>query len=185
MNSLDKAIELASYWKANREKDRGAVLEQLSGLVKECQAATKVWQAYVDTPGETGDERTILSWVGPERAKQLHEISLRAKDHVERICQAAGPEAGRFAGYDDDVVETAYRQLKSGENGIDAAKTAVSHMQQRVDHIRALSGRLSASKPGAKAAVKKSVGTKSAPKKSAKKKSALAKPAKKKAPRPK
>ena len=77
------------------------------------------------------------------------------------------------------MIETAYRQLKPGENGIDAAKTAVSHMQQRGNHIRELIGRLSVSKPAAKTAVKKSVGTKSALKKTANKKGALAQPTKK------
>ena len=188
MDSLNKAVELISHWKASRAKDRAAVLERLNDLVKECQTATKLWQTCVDAPGAPGDERIILSWVGPVRAKQLHDMSLRAKEHIECICQAAGPEASRFAGYDDDVVETAYRQLKPGESGIDAMKTAVSQMQQRTLHVRELIGRLHADKstPTAKPARKKTVVAKRALKKTATEKNrAVTKSVKKKAPRPK
>jgi hypothetical protein len=83
----------------------------------------------------------------------------------------AGPAAGRFAGLDEDVIEMAYRQLKPGESGIDAAKTAVANTQKYMDYLRGLIERVRSAK--APAAGK-------SPAKKASKKTA-AKPAKKKA----
>ncbi|MEK7717984.1 MAG: hypothetical protein AAB322_09585, partial [Pseudomonadota bacterium] len=129
-----------------------------------------------------GDQWTIVSWVGPDRAKQLHEINLRAKQNVEEVCRMAGPRSGRFVALDDDVIEMAYRMLKPGETGVDAAKTAVQRLQERMDYIRGLMQRLRAARPSspgapAKAAGKSMVAKKSPAKKAGKK---AAMPAKKK-----
>jgi hypothetical protein len=172
MDSLDRAIDLVSRWKADRGKQRAEVLARLEGVIKDCQAAIKVWQDFLDKPGAPGDQWTIVSWVGPNRAKQLHEINLRAKASVEEVCRLAGPAAGRFVVLDEDVIEMAYRQLKPGESGIDAAKTAVANTQKYMDYLRGLIERARSAK--APAATGKS------PAKKAKKKTA-AKPAKKKA----
>ena len=184
MDSLDRAIELVMRWKADRQKPRADVLSRLDAVVKECQAAVQVWQGYLAKPGAPGDQWTIVSWVGPDRAKQLHEINLRAKQNVEEVCRMAGPRSGRFVALDDDVIEMAYRMLKPGETGVDAAKTALQKMQERVDYVRGLIQRLRSAKPGDKSAPagtagKKAATSKAAPKKAGKK---PAKPAKKKAP---
>ena len=171
MDSLDRAIDLVSRWKADRGKQRAEVLTRLESVIKDCQAAIKVWQDFLDKPGAPGDHWTIMSWIGPTRAKQLHEINLRAKASVEEVCRMAGPAAGRFVALDEDVIEMAYRQLKPDESGIDAAKTAVANTQKTMDYLRGLIERVRSAK--APAAVKK-------PAKKAGKKSA-AKPAKKKA----
>lgn len=171
MDSLDRAIDLVSRWKADRNKRRAEVLTRLEGVIKDCQAASKVWQDFLDKPGAPGDQWTILSWIGPARAKQLHEINLRAKASVEDVCRLAGQAAGRFVALDEDVIEMAYRQLKPGETGIDAAKTAVTNTQKTMDYLRGLIERAR----GAKAPA-----TGKSPVKKAKKKAA-AKPAKKKA----
>lgn len=94
----------------------------------------------------------------------------------------AGPRAGRFVALDDDVIEMAYRMLKPGETGVDAAKTAVQRLQERMDYIRGLMQRLRAARPSspgapAKAAGKSMVAKKSPAKKTGKK---AAMPAKKK-----
>jgi hypothetical protein len=73
---------------------------------------------------------------------------------------------------DEDVIEMAYRQLKPGESGIEAAKTAVANSQKTMDYLRRLIERVRSAK--APAAAGKS------PAKKAKKKTA-ARPAKKKA----
>jgi hypothetical protein len=172
MDSLDRAIDLVSRWKADRGKQRAEVLARLESVIKDCQAASKVWQDFLDKPGARGDHWTIMSWIGPARAKQLHEINLRAKTSVEDVCRLAGPAAGRFAGLDEDVIEMAYRQLKPGESGIDAAKTAVANTQSYMEYLRGLIERARSAK--APAAAGKS------PVKKARKKTA-AKPAKKKA----
>ncbi len=172
MDSLDRAIDLVSRWKTDRKKERVEVLARFDGVIKDCQAAIEVWQNYLDKPGAPGDHWTLVSWVGPDRAKQLHEINLRAKASVEEVCRLAGPAAGRFIALDEDVIEMAYRQLKPGETGIEAAKTAVGNLQACKDYLRGLMERVRNVK-----APKVPAG-KSAPKKT--KKKSAAKPAKKK-----
>ncbi len=146
MDSLDRAIDLVSRWKADRKKPRAEVLAHLESVIKDCQAAIKIWQDFLDKPGAPGDHWTIMSWVGPTRAKQLHEINLRAKTSVEEVCRMAGPMAGRFVVLDDDVIEMAYRQLKPGESGIEAAKTAVANTQKYMEYLRALIERVLSTK---------------------------------------
>lgn len=182
MDSLDRAIELVMRWKADRQKQRADALSRLDAVVKECQTAVQVWQGYLARPGAPGDQWTIVSWVGPDRAKQLHEINLRARQNVEEVCRMAGPRSGRFVALDDDVIEMAYRMLKPGETGVDAAKTAVQKMQERMDYIRGLMQRLRTAKLASKAAPAKAVGKKMVAKKGPAKKSGkkAAKPAKKK-----
>ncbi|GAB4513858.1 MAG: hypothetical protein Tsb0026_18860 [Sulfuricaulis sp.] len=177
MDSLDRAIELVSRWKADRNKQRAEVLTRLESVNKDYQAAIKVWQDFLDKPGAPGDHWTIMSWIGPARAKQLHEINLRAKASVEDICRLAGPAAGRFVVLDDDVIEMAYRQLKPDETGIDAAKTAIANTQKHMEYLRGLVERVRnakalvapAGKDGAKKSQKKTV-AKSVKKKTAPKK---------------
>lgn len=179
MNSLDRAVELVSRWKADRRKQRADVLTRLEAVAKECQAAVQVWQGYLDKPGASGDQWTIVSWIGPDRAKQLHDINLRAKENVEAVCRLAGPRAGRFIGLEEnvDVIEMAYRMLKPGETGTDAAKVAIQRQQERIDYLQGLMTRIRSGKPEAK----KSQAQKGAPKK-ARKKSAPKSAKKKKAP---
>ena len=183
MDSLDRAIELVMRWKADRQKQRADALSRLDAVVKECQTAVQVWQGYLAKPGAPGDQWTIVSWIGPDRAKQLHVINLRAKQNLEEVCRIAGPRSGRFVALDDDVIEMAYRMLKPGETGVDAAKSAVQKMQERMDYIRGLMQRLRTAKPTSKAAPAKAVGKRMVAKKGPAKKSGkkAAKPAKKKA----
>lgn len=181
MDSLDRAINLVSRWKADRNKQRADVVTRLESVIKDCEAAGKVWQDFLDRPGAPGNERSLMSWVGPDRARQLHEINLRAKARVAEICRLAGPVAGRFAALDEDMIEMAYRQLQPGESGIDAARTAVADMQARVDYLKGLIKRAqTASAPSAgKRPVKKTA------KKTVKKKAAAKSAKKKTAPRKK
>ena len=179
MHSLDQAAALVLRWKATRQNERQEVLANLEGAVKDCQAAIQVWQGYLDKPGAAGDQRTIISWIGPERAKQLFDINLAAKHKVEHVCQMAGPEASRFIMFDEDVITLAYRQLKLDETGPDAARSAIEQLHARSNSLRGLIERIRNSKPAsasAKSIVKKS----STPKKTTK--ASAAKRAKKKAP---
>ena len=173
MDSLDRAIDLVSCWKADRKTQRAEVLAHLESVIKDSQAAIQVWQDFLAKPGAPGDHWTIMSWTGPARAKLLHEINLRAKASVEEVCRLAGPAAGRFVVLDDDVIEMAYRQLKPGESGIDAANTAVANTQKSVEYLRALIERVRSAKAPAASAGKGTA-------KKAQKKT-TAKPAKKKA----
>jgi len=180
MSSLDEAIGLVSRWKTDRRKNRAAVIALLEGLVKECQVATKIWQTYASAPGAPGDERSIVSWVGPDRAKQLHDVSLRARDLVQAICRAAGPKVERFADMDESIIEMAYRQLQPGESGVEAANTAISRMQDRVSHIGRLIEHVRSGKPAGKESDRKKSGKKPAGKKVSRKKAVKKKAAPKK-----
>jgi hypothetical protein len=181
MNSLDKAVELVLRWTADRQKERADIVARLEEMVQECQAAINIWQAYLASPGAPGDQWTIVSWIGAERAKQLFDINLRAKRLVEEICRQAGPEVGRYAHFDEDPIETAYRQLKPGESGVDAAKAAAERLQARIGYLRGLIERIRSAKPAAaaKGTTKKTGAKKPGAKKTAKR--AAARPARKKA----
>ena len=184
MNSLDRAIEVALQWKPNRHKDRAEVLSRLENAAQQCQTAAQVWKGYLDKPGTPGDHWTILSWIGPDRTKQLHDINLRAKQDVEEVCRMAGPEAGRFIGLEEtaDVVEMAYRMLKPDETGVDAAKAAVQKVQERTEYLRGLIARLRAGKPAATKATARASEGKSTSKITPKKKKAKITAKKRKAP---
>lgn len=180
MDSLDRAINLVSRWKADRNKQRADVVTLLESVIKDCEAAGKVWQDFLDKPGAPGNEQSLMSWVGPDRARQLHEINLRARARVAEICRLAGPAAVRFAALDEDMIEMAYRQLQPGESGMDAAKAAVSRLQARAGYLKGLIERVrSASAPAARKKPVKKAGKRTVRKKTVKKKAA--KPAKKKA----
>lgn len=153
MDSLNRAMDLVARWKTDRKKERTEMVALIESAILDCQSAKGVWQGFLDRPGAPGDHWTLVSWVGPERAKQLHEINLRAKQSVEQVCRLAGPQAGRFVVLDEDVTEMAYRQLKPGETGIEAARGAIDKLQARMDYLREVKERLR--RPPAPKAAKK------------------------------
>jgi len=129
--------------------------------------AARIWQGYLDKPGEPGDKYTIVSWVGAERAKQLYELSLQTHELVKDVCAAAGNQA-RFLVLDESPIALAYRGLKEGETGPQAAQVLLAEQQATNKHLRALADKLRAIKPvtaKAKKTVSKAVKKKSAPKK--------------------
>ncbi len=154
MYSLDKAVGLVTKWPADRKKERDEIISLLEEVIKDCRNAIQVWQGYLDAPGDPGDRWTLISWMGPERVKQLHEINLSAKEHIKRVSGIAGPEASRFIIFDEDIIEMAYRQLRPDETGPDAAKAAVQVMNGRIDYVRGLIERIRSTAPTGKPAVK-------------------------------
>lgn len=152
MNSLDRAVELVLQWTAERQKDRSEVAGFLEELIGDCRAALAIWQEYVAAPGAPGDKFSLVSWVGPDRAKRLHEINLRAKERLEHACRLAGPRAGRFATLDEDIVEMAYRHLQPEETGPQAAQKAIEGLNARIDTVRRAVERIRAAPPAQKAA---------------------------------
>lgn len=190
MNSLDRAIDLITRWKADRQKERAEVRSRLEAVVKECQAALQVWQGYLAKPGAPGDQWTIISWVGPDRARQLYEINLQAKENVEEVCRMAGPQSARFIGLEAnvDVIEMAYRKLKPGETGREAATMAMQRLQERLDYMQGLMRLLGSATAAPKAKTAMVAGKKALAKKSGSKKAKaknLARGAKKKTAPPK
>lgn len=160
MNSLEKAVELVLRWPASRNAQRAEVISHLEAIIKDCRAALAVWQAYLDNPGAPGARWALITWLGPERVKQLHEINLSARAHLKALADTAGPEAGRFILFEEDVIEMAYRQLPHGETGPDAAKASIAVMNERIARLSAWVERLRSAKPvaiktQAKAAKKK------------------------------
>lgn len=185
MNSLEKAVELVLGWPAKRQAQRAEVAGRLDAVIKDCRAALDIWQGYLDSPGAPGERWALVSWIGPERAKRLHEINLGAKGRLKALADTAGPEAGRFILFEEDVIEMAYRQLNDGETGPDAAKAAVARMTERIARLTELTQRLRSAKPpaakaGPKAVKKKAVKNTAGPKKTAARKKTKPKPAPKK-----
>jgi hypothetical protein len=177
MYSLNNAVELVSRWPSSKQQQRAQVGALLDGLIVRCEDAIKVWKGYVASPGAPGDRFSLVTWVGSDRARQLFDIHLAARGEAQRLCDLAGPAAGRLLGLDEDVVEMAYRQLGEGETGPQAAETALAKLNQRVQYLNGLKQKLRAAPPAGKPAAKKAAGKKAAP---AKKKAAAKKPAKKK-----
>lgn len=182
MYSLNKAVELVSRWPSSQQQQRTEVASLLDGLIARCQDAIKVWQGYVQSPGAPGDHFSLVTWVGADRARQLFDIHLAARSQAQRLCDLAGPAAGRMLGLDEDVIEMAYRQLGDGETAAHIAESALAKLEQRIQYLNGLKQRLhatptakaggSARKPGTKPVGKKPATAKKKPaaKKAAKKK---------------
>ncbi len=149
MNSLEKAVELVLQWPPNRQAQRVEVINHLEAIIKECRAALAVWQAYIDNPGAPGARWALVTWLGPERVKHLHEINLSARGHLKTLADSAGPETGRFILFEEDVIEMAYRQLPDGETGPDAAKASIAVMNDRIKRLTEWVQRLRSAKPPA------------------------------------
>jgi hypothetical protein len=189
MQILDQAVE-AIRKQGAMGRVHGAELAATLEAIAACgDRAARLWQGYLDNPGAAGDKYTIVSWIGAERAKQLHELSLQAQVLVNDVCAAAGEQA-RFLVLDESPIALAYRGLKDGETGPQAAQSLLTAQQATNKHLRALADKLRAikpvaAKPAAKAATKpaaKKAASKAVKKKTAtKKKTSAKKPATKKA----
>ena len=160
MQILDQAVETIRKLGAN-----GAPLAVKLEAIAACgDQAVRIWQGYLDSPGAPGDKYTVMSWIGAERAKNLHELSLQAHALVKDVCAAAGKQA-RFLVLDESPITLAYRGLKEGETGPQAAQALLAEQQATNKHLRALADKLRVIKPAAKAVKKPAAKKKAAPKK--------------------
>lgn len=191
MQILDQAVEVMRKQGADGAR-AAAALEAIAASGEE---AARIWQGYLNSPGAPGDKYTVVSWVGSERARQLYDLSLKAKEQVKAVCAAAGAEA-RFLVLDESPIVLAYGGLKEGETGPQAAQAALAMQQATNKHLRGLADKVRSVKPGAakkaaprpagKAPTKKPTAKKKpATKKSAPKKPATKKKVAKKAPKKK
>ncbi len=188
MHVLDAEVEMIAQWTTD-EKKRSRAVALLNELIADCRAATTVWQEYLKNPGPAGDHFSIVSWVGPDRAKRLHDINLVARSHVIELGEISGSSAG--AGLGEHIVADAYRALEPDETGPQAAEASIAELDKRVAHIEGLVRMIRSTKPkkklpapkagGARKAAKKKAGKKKTAKKKAVKKKAAKKTAKKKA----
>ena len=189
MQILDQAVAAILKQGAKGRVSGAPPATKLEAIAACGEQAAHIWQGYLDNPGAPGDKYTVMSWVGAERAKQLYELSLQAHALVKDVCAAAGGQA-RFLVLDESPIVLAYRGLKEGETGPQAAHGMLAEQQATNKHLRALADKLRAiksiaAKPAAKA-VKKPAAKKAAPKAVtkkavAKKKTAVKKPAARKA----
>lgn len=160
MQILDQAVETIRKQGAN-----GAQVAATLEAIAACgDLAMRIWQGYLDSPGAPGDKYTVMSWIGAERAKNLHELSLQAHALVKDVCAAAGKQA-RFLVLDESPITLAYRGLKEGETGPQAAQALLAEQQATNKHLRALADKLRVIKPAAKAVKKPAAKKKAAPKK--------------------
>ncbi len=177
MQILDQALEAIRKQGGNGVQ-AAAKLEAIAACGDQ---AARLWQGYLDSPGAPGDKYTIVSWIGAERAKHLHELSLQAHELVKDVCAAAGKQA-RFLVLDESPIALAYRGLKEGETGPQAGQALLAEQQATNKHLRALADKVRTVKPVAKKAKKPAAKKAAAKKKTApRKKAAVKKPALKKA----
>lgn len=176
MQILDQAVAVM----CKRGADGAKVAAQLEAIAACGEQAERLWQGYLANPGVPGDKYTIMSWIGAERAKQLHELSLKAHELVSAVCAAAGDQS-RFLVLDESPVVLAYRGLKEGETGPQAAQVSIDAQQEHIKHLRALADQVRNLKPGAKAVMKPPAKKKTPPKKKAATKKPAARKAVKKA----
>lgn len=147
MYSLDKAVEQVLRWTAAKQKERQQVVALLGELARRCEEASKVWSGYLASPGPNGDKFAIVTWVGAERAKQLHELNLEARADLQALAALAGPSVSRVVGLDDDVVAMAYRSLNPGETGPQAAQASIEALKARVQYLQGLRSRIEKTPP--------------------------------------
>ena len=185
MDCLNKTISLIEQGKMDREINRKQAIASIEAVIAKCEEAIKVWQEYLKSPGAPGDKWSVLSWVGPQRAKHLHEIGLEARTEMMQACLSLGATGGHIAALEDGVVVSAYGQLMTGQTGPDAGKAAVQQMQQDIKHLSKVIERVKSApavrvKKSATVAVSKA--KKSAVKKTASKKKPASKKTSKKSP---
>jgi hypothetical protein len=167
LHVLDAEVEMIAQWTTD-EKKRTRAVSVLNELIADCRAATKVWQEYLANPGQQGDNFSIVSWVGPDRANQLHDISLAARARVIELGEISGSSAG--AGLSEHVIVDAYRSLNPDETGPQAAEASIAEIDKRVAHIEGLIRMIRTTKPSKKLAAPRAGGAKKAAPKKAKKK---------------
>lgn len=134
MNSLDQAVE--SIRAKPSDVARADAVAELQGIVRDCEAAIRVWQNCIQTTNGAENHWTIVSWLGPERVQQLHEIDVSTRTHLRRLTDLAG--ASVPGDREEVIIETAFQQPQAGQAGPDAARVAIDRMNQRIAQVRAL-----------------------------------------------
>lgn len=163
MQILDQTVEAVRV-QGSKGRVNGAQVAATLETIAECgEQALRIWQGYLNSPGAPGDKYSIVSWIGAERAKQLHELSLKAHDLMYSLRASTGEQA-RFLVLGETPVVLAYRGLKEGETGPQAAQAAIAAQQESIAHTRVLAGQVRNFKSSGTAAAKKPAGKKAAPK---------------------
>lgn len=119
-------------------KDRIGLRKHIEELVSCCEEAKHIWQDYLNHPGPAGDQYSIVSWIGAERSRQLHEACLRAKEILRVACVEAGAKSVRSLSLEDSMIAPPFRMLKPGETGPDAARSAIEILNERIADLQKL-----------------------------------------------
>lgn len=167
LHVLDAEVEMIAQWTTDQKKRTRAV-SVLNELIADCHAAIQVWQGYLAKPGAEGDNFSIVTWVGADRANQLHDISLAARARVIELGEISGSSAG--AGLGEHIIVDAYRSLNPDETGPQAAEASIAELDKRVAHIEGLVRMIRTTKPSKKLPAPRAGGAKKAAPKKAKKK---------------
>lgn len=153
MQILEQAVEAIRKQAGKGRVDGAKAAAALEAIATAGEQAARIWQGYLDNPGAPGDKYTIVSWIGAERAKQLFELTREAHDLVNAACAAAGAEA-RYLVLDRSPIMDAYRGLKEGETGPQAAQALLSAQQANNKRLRDLANQVRGIKPAARVATK-------------------------------
>lgn len=137
MQILEQAVAAIRQHSARGRVDGARLATSMEAVMACGDRAARLWQGYLDNPGAPGDQYTLMSWIGADRAKQLHEQSLLAHEHVTAICAAAGDQA-RFLVLDESPIVLAYAGLKEGQTGIEAAQAMLAAQLANNKRLHAL-----------------------------------------------
>lgn len=141
MRILDQAVQAIQAQAAKGRVNGAQLALTLEAIAADGEQALRIWQGYLDNPGAPGEKYSIISWIGAERAKQLHELSLTAHALINTVCAAAGDQA-RFLVLEESPIVLAYRGLKEGETGPQAAQAAAVLQQEYIAQVRTFAGQV-------------------------------------------
>jgi len=136
MRLLDQAKELIGGWDSDRNDERQRCAVLLEGIQADMEEAIGLWEkAVTEAPAECNPFMLVV-WVGAERARQLHRLSLRGKESAEELTKISGVPFKDTLGIAEELqVVTAYGELKAGESGADRAKQAIETLGQRKSRV--------------------------------------------------
>lgn len=183
MQILDQAVATIRKQGGKGGMDGAKVAARIEAIAALGEQAARLWQDYLDKPGAPGDKYTLVSWIGADRARRLHELSLKAHPLVTEACAAAGDQA-RFLVLDESPIVLAYAGLQDGETGPQAAGQRLAAQQAMNRHLLELAGQVRTVKASAAKPAGKKPAAKAAKQAAPKKKAAARKPVKKAAKKP-
>jgi hypothetical protein len=123
---------------ANGAADPAGLRKHVAALVSCCEEAKKVWKDYLNSANTAGDRHSIVSWIGADRSRQLHEISLTATEVLRTAFTEANAMVGNSLSLEENLIVLPYRMLRPAETGRDAARAAIDVLELRIARLRQL-----------------------------------------------
>lgn len=179
MHGLEKGINQLAAQETNQKVRKNAI-DSLNGIIDDLNAGIDVWNDLLSKGIPQSETGGYGGWAGFTIETKLWELELDARDKAK---QASNGQSS----LDDPLVSLAYGKLTEGQSAEDAARGAVSVMEERIKAVKSLISTIQNTKPkkpaAAKSTAKKAAKTKTsaAKKKPAKKKTTKKKAVKKKA----